>query len=242
MLKLVTRTSWGARRPKSLTRKELNSASTGHWHGTKVTVSGQGEWDHKYCASLVRGVQNFHMDTRGWSDIAYNFVECPHGYTFEGRGLDIINAANGTNAGNRSSHAICALSGEGNTFKMEEKIGFKAAVQYIAEKTGAPNTAIGHRDHKATACPGNERYDWIHKGMPVDQLPTPPQGDDDEMKPRLVRAPTGAVYAFDGVALRPANNSNYQSVIRWYSGQGEPWDNWSQEQIDSFPQEAGAPE
>jgi hypothetical protein len=72
-------------------------------------------------------------------------------------------------------------------------------------------------------------------------LPTIDQGDDD-MKPRLVRAPSGAVYAFDGVALRPANNPVYQSVIRWYSGQAEVWDNWSQEQIDVFPKEAGTPE
>jgi len=62
------------------------------------------------------------------------------------------------------------------------------------------------------------------------------------MRPRLVRAPSGAVYAFDGVTLRSANNAVYQSVVRWYSGQSEPWDQWSQEQIDAFPQEQGAPE
>ncbi len=182
------------------------------------------------------------MDARDYVDIAYNFVECPHGYTFEGRGLDVVNAANGTNAANQSSHAICALAGQGNPFKMEEKVGIKEAVKYIADRTGAANTAVGHRDHKATACPGDDRYSWVHSGMPTYELPHIDPGEEDEMKPRLVRAPSGAVFAFDGVALRPANNEHYQNVVRWYSGQSEPWDNWSQEQIDAFPKEAGAPE
>lgn len=83
---------------------------------------------------------------------------------------------------------------------------------------------------------------WNNQCIRIDYNPPLPQGEEDEMKPRLVRAPSGAVYAFDGVALRPANNPVYQSVIRWYAGQAEPWDNWSQEQIDAFPKEAGAPE
>lgn len=240
MLTLVTRSQWGARKPTKRTTKELNSPSTGHWTGQAVTVVGKFEWEHDKCAQLVRGIQNFHMDTRGWSDIAYNFMECPHGYTFEGRGLDVINSANGTNIANQNSHAICALSGEGNPFKMGEKVGFKAAVKYISDKTGAPNICVGHRDQKATACPGDERYNWLKAGMPTDELPPAPQGDDDEMKPRLVRGPQGDVYAFDGVALRPANNAVYQSVVRWYAAQGEPWDQWSQEQIDAFPKEPGA--
>lgn len=78
-------------------------------------------------------------------------------------------------------------------------------------------------------------------GHPI-QLPDIDHGEEDEMKPRLVRAPSGAVYAFDGVALRSANNVHYQNVVRWYSGQSEPWDNWSQEQIDAFPKDPGAPE
>lgn len=242
MLKLVTRAQWGARKPRKVVRKELNSATTSHWEGTLVTVFGKKEWDHKYCASLVRGIQNYHMDARDYIDVGYNFLECPHGYTFEGRGLDVINAANGTTNGNQTSHAICSIAGPGNPFPLEEKVGFKAAVAYISEKTGAPNKCIGHRDHKQTECPGDERYGWVHTGMPTYVLPDLPPGEDDEMKPRLVRAPNGAVYAFDGTVLRPANNAQYQSIVRWYGGQSEPWDQWTQEQIDSCPKETGATE
>lgn len=167
VLKLIPRAQWGARPPKNKSWGKLLKESTAHWQGNLLTVHGKKEWEHSRCAQLVRGIQNFHMDTRGYSDIGYNFIVCPHGYTFECRGLNVINAANGTNTGNRSSHAICALSGEGNPFKMDEKIGFRATVKHIAEKTGAIDRCIGHRDHKATACPGDERYAWVRAGMPV---------------------------------------------------------------------------
>lgn len=167
MVQIVTRAQWGARRPRSRVNAELSRPSTGHWNGPIVRVGGQSKWDHSRCASLVRGIQNFHMDSRGWQDIAYNFLVCPHEYIFEGRGLNIANGANGTNTGNRTSHAICSLAGEGNDFPVEEKRAFKYCVKHIADRTKAPNDAIGHRDHKATACPGNDRYNWIHSGMPV---------------------------------------------------------------------------
>lgn len=176
MLRLITRAQWEARPPKSRSVGKLTKASTVHWNGNVVTVYGKKEWDHSNCASLIRGVQNFHMNSRGYADIGYNFVVCPHGYTYEGRGLNVVNAANGTNTGNRNSHAICALAGEGNPFKMEEKNGIRATVKHIADRANAVDMCIGHRDHKATACPGDERYKWVHAGMPVSQISNPKVG------------------------------------------------------------------
>lgn len=76
---------------------------------------------------------------------------------------------------------------------------------------------------------------WNNQCIRIDYNPPLPAGEEDDMKPRIVRAPDGSVWAFDGVTLRTANDPVYRSVIRWYSGQGEEWDQWSQEQIDAFP-------
>lgn len=167
MINLVTRRDWGARQPKYVNRGSLNDISTCHWNGPTITVYGKTIWDHSRCPVLVRGIQDFHMDGRGWSDIAYNFVECPHGFTFEGRGLNVINGANGTNEGNRTSHAVMCLAGENNPFPDVEKMGFRECVMYIANNTAAPEGCKGHRDHKSTACPGDARYEWVHQGMPI---------------------------------------------------------------------------
>lgn len=165
-MKFVRRSQWGARSPKYVNRRAMKARSTGHWNGPQVRVSGQTYWDHAKCASLVRGIQNFHMDGKGWADIAYNFVVCPHGYVFEGRGINVQNGANGTNNGNRTSHAIMWLSGQGNPFTPAEKTGWKDTYNYVRGSAGAASGALGHRDHKSTECPGNERYAWLKSGMP----------------------------------------------------------------------------
>lgn len=173
-MKLVTREESGLRPPKYRNRGELSDESTAHWNGPTITIKGKTTWDHAYCAGIIRGIQNYHMDAKGWSDIAYNFVPCPHGYIFEGRGLNTLNGANGTNIGNRTSHAIMCLAGGGNPFPETEKVGFRECVSYISNHTKAPDRCKGHRDHKSTDCPGDARYSWVHKGMPINsQAPSP---------------------------------------------------------------------
>lgn len=245
MPKIVSRADSGLRAPRSRSTGVLNRKSTGHWNGPTLTIRGSTEWGHELCAGIVRGIQAFHMDVRKWNDIAYNFVICPHDYIFEGRGLNVINAANGTNEGNRTSHAVMWMTGQGNPFVEGEKRGFRGAVAYISDNTSAPDDAIGHRDHKSTECPGDERYRWIHDGMPVSgstptPVPTPEPIDEEEEDVRqMVRAPSGEVFVFDGIRLNRANNQKYQDILRFSGAQGgpngEPWTNWTQEQIDAVP-------
>lgn len=234
MTTLVTRVESELRPPRKRVEAKLNKPSTGHWNGPTLTVSGEKTWEHEKCFALVRGTQNFHMDGRGWSDIAYNFIVCPHSVIFEGRGLDVVNAGNGTKDGNRTSHAVMCLAGKENAFLDPEKSGFRDAVRYISENSSAPDEAIGHRDHKQTECPGDERYNWIHQGMPID-APYPGQPIEDDMKTWLVRAPNGAVYVFNGLFLIPANNKIYRDILKWHGTEGDPWFQWSKEQIDSVP-------
>lgn len=164
-MNFVKRDEWTNRPPKRVVKGTLSKSTTGHWNGPTVIVSGKSKWNHSTCASILRGIQNFHMDSRNWSDIAYNFAVCPHGYVFELRGLNTWNGANGTNEGNRSNHAVLFIAGEDNEFTEEERKAFVDCVQYIADHNSIEPLAIGHRDHKSTACPGDDRYRWIKDGM-----------------------------------------------------------------------------
>ncbi len=52
-------------------------------------------------AANVKAIQSYHMYTRGWCDIGYNFLIDVHGYIFEGRGGgdDVRGAHDGYNCG-----------------------------------------------------------------------------------------------------------------------------------------------
>lgn len=79
--RLVTRTAWGARRPRSTQRLEPSAVRFLVVHYSAMHSDEQA--DHRNCAARVRGIQNYHMDSHGW-DIAYNWLVCKHGYVFRG--------------------------------------------------------------------------------------------------------------------------------------------------------------
>lgn len=167
-MKFVSRAEWGAEAPRAdhgphphpLTKLAC------HWVGP-----GAGwPWDHSECAGRVLGIQRFHKYDRGWNDIAYNAVVCPHGYVFEGRGYGMANAANGGIDGDGSGHgdnheyvAVCYLGGEGDPFTDEAKDAFNDAGDWLDISSDA---WAGHQDLVSTGCPGPEILSWVRAGHP----------------------------------------------------------------------------
>ena len=171
----VTRAQWGARPARSTT--DLRHVDTVVFHYTAADADEQR--DHANCANRVRGIQNFHMDSRGWNDIAYNFLVCSHGYVFEGRGYWNWSAA----TGNDNSHtiAVCAL---GNDDVGEAELtpamrqAFVAVTKEIQRRWRKQLLYKGHRDFMSTVCPGNEIYGYIRSpqfsaAVNNDRLPGP---------------------------------------------------------------------
>jgi hypothetical protein len=222
-MSIVTRSQSGLRAPKKVIRGTLYRPSTGHWNGPGIPVV-----PHEKCAGLLRGIQNYHMDVKGWFDIAYNYIVCQHGVIFEGRGLNVCNGANGTNVGNNTSHAVMWMAGKGDPFPQDEKNGFRRAVRFISDQTHAPDSAIAHRDHKATECPGNERYNWIHAGMPGATLAPSPalpsglpvlregsRGDHVIVLQTVLRNKAGQNLVVDGV-FGPATKAAVINIQRFF--------------------------
>ena len=164
---LVHRETWGARQPRNVT--PLTNADI---RGTAVHYSAMAASDdHAACDDRVRQIQNGHMDGNGWSDIAYSWLTCQHGYAYQGRGWGIRTAANGTNAANDRYHAVCFLGADREGRDDVTPTGRKAIASVIAQ--GRQLYPKGwevrlHRDFKATACPGNELASWVRADMPID--------------------------------------------------------------------------
>jgi len=122
-----------------------------------------GSSPHSDCDNLMRSIQNYHMDTQGWSDIAYNLAVCEHGYIFEGRGKGKGSGANGTSDANHNYPSVCALVGENDPQSAVLDNGIADAVAKL-RGWGVGTSMRGHRDFVSTACPGNAIYNKMKDG------------------------------------------------------------------------------
>lgn len=174
---LIRRAEWGARPPKRVSNNISPSSATAHWGGPSPW-RGHHFTDHNHCYTIVRSYQNFHMDGRGWSDIAYTGLPCPHGYVFEGRGPGVRSAANGTNSGNFNSYALCYIGGEGDPLTEAGKQAYLEGARWL----GVPLNKV-HGDWKATGCPGPEITAWVKAGTPIQGKPVPPPSKPPPPKP-----------------------------------------------------------
>lgn len=158
-MRIITREVWGARPPRARHPIPVPTPKLYLHHAAGGVVAGD---DTVSDADLrrIRSIQNYHMDVRGWSDIAYSYLTDPDGNVFEGRGHGI---AGGHTAGqNTVSHAICVM-GNYETQKPEEELLERiAALVVLGHQSGwwPPGITGGHRDAPgaSTSCPGRYLY------------------------------------------------------------------------------------
>lgn len=172
---LQGRDEWGARPPKStLPPADPDEGCVDHHVGGGIwNAATIGE--HVRCAAFIRGIQAYHMDARGWQDIAYNFVVCPHGVAFVGRGFG-RNGANGTAYWNARTITVLWLIGAGDPFGTTIRDSMARAVRDVMDwaefAAGAAKKRRGHSDIRATSCPRPEILEISHSNYAP--VPTPP--------------------------------------------------------------------
>lgn len=149
---IVSRDAWGARPARR--RPTITTPTPELWlHHTAGDHSGPRG---------MRAIQDFHMDDRGWTDIAYSFVVDPASLAiYEGRGPGI--AGGHTRGHNTISHAICVMGDFNNLRPTPELIKRIAELVAHGHDQGwwPDQLSGGHRDVASTACPGSWLYDAI---------------------------------------------------------------------------------
>lgn len=112
---------------------------------------------------IARAYDRHHQVTKGWSNIAYNFLVGLSGSILEGRGWRNQGGATG-NGKDRHSLSICAI---GN-FETQEPTREMVDAIILWIITGielghiSPNVKIyGHRDGYSTTCPGKNLYKYL---------------------------------------------------------------------------------
>jgi len=165
----VTRADAGLRSPRSISRKITpgNGGCAPHYGGPPQPAAKFGS-SHQVCINTWKAWQNYHMDTHGWSDIAYTAGFCNHGFVFAGRGHGIRTAANGTNYGNQNFYAFVWIGGEG---QQPSQLAYDACDWLIedARTKGAGRAVKPHRFFKSTGCPGDPfaNYARLRDGLNI---------------------------------------------------------------------------
>lgn len=154
--KFHSRAELGLRRPKSVS----NTISPGrggvavHYGGAAQRISSPDEARARWIAW-----QRYHMDTRGWVDIAYTAGFDDWGNVYAGRGFGVRTAANGTNDGNNRYYAFTWIGGEGETPSAKALEALNWLIDEARREGGAGLDVRPHSSFKSTACPGQPLRD-----------------------------------------------------------------------------------
>jgi hypothetical protein len=176
---IAPRSAWGARPPK----EDYSYAPTVEHAVVHHSVT-QNVYSPADVPGILRSIQAFHMDARGWNDIAYNFAVDKFGGVWEARGGGITRAvigghALGANTGTTGVVALgdfsTALPPQAMVDSIGDIVGWKLGVhgtnpsQSSDYRIGATDryaegthlmlpAVIGHLDVGATGCPGDFLY------------------------------------------------------------------------------------
>lgn len=164
---VISRARWGAKpwrgpTPHRVSPKERTEFFS-HYHGAPPPA--------QLGFAVPRNVEAIHR-ANGWSGTGYNFMVDVSGYAYEGRGWDLV----GAHCPNHNRQGIGVYVAIGGNQKPSPAALHTVRRLYdeACERSGRALAKKGHRDGKATACPGDPLYDWVREGMPVPGLdPTP---------------------------------------------------------------------
>ncbi|WP_241241620.1 NlpC/P60 family protein [Brevibacterium linens] len=158
--KIGSRSSWGAKAYRG---------SPDYASGIKQAVVHHTSGSNSYSAAdvpgIIRGIQAYHQQGRGWNDIGYNVVADKYGRLWQARGGDISKAVIGAHvAGHNTGTFGISVLGTYNSAAPPKKtrdavasaIAWKFSINGISKAT--KSSLVGHRDLGQTECPGDAFY------------------------------------------------------------------------------------
>ncbi|GIG20189.1 hypothetical protein Cch01nite_09130 [Cellulomonas chitinilytica] len=182
---IISRAAWGA--DESLRACDPDYSPAMRAVAVHHTASANG-YSADEVPAILRGFYAYHVQSRGWCDIGYNFLVDRFGRIFEGRAGGVMSTVVGVHTGGFNSRTIgiAAIGDYGTTSvpaaledALVSLIAWKAAIHHIAadqdvtmvsgggaskfpEGTVVSFPAVyGHRDAQLTSCPGQNLYDLL---------------------------------------------------------------------------------
>lgn len=177
---VTTRAAWGARNPD----KVCGTAHSPAWITIHHTVTPTR--DSVSVEQRLRGIQTFHIDTRGWCDIGYHFLVGQNGRVYQGISDE---RRTGIHVGGNNTNNVGVSYLGTYTSDIPSDGMFNAGGEIVRWLTDTYRIARtrerirGHREWGSTECPGNALYPRLQTiidranavgGGTVDPPPPPP--------------------------------------------------------------------
>lgn len=215
MVEYLPRSAWNARTPNpgpgDLTVSRVEGMVI-HWPG----MGDARKATQAQVASALRGWQDYHMDGRGWSDIAYQVAVDQAGRAWTLRGLRTQSGANGDNDVNERFGAILLVLGTGehpSPAMLATTRGVIADARAIYPNCDEikPHSAVRP---EPTDCPGDIARGLIEAGAFEPTTTTTPEDDD--------MANAGDVLA-EIQALRTEERARYTTETERWKAEADRW-------------------
>lgn len=186
MVTYLPRSAWRARASRggvALSPSVVQGEAL-HWPGMAKPINAAGAAGQARVASALRGWQNYHMDGRGWSDIAYQIAIDQAGRAWTLRGLNIRSGANGDAHVNLLYGAFLLVLAPGEKPSAAMIATTKGVITDFRKRfPKARAKPYGHRDVRAagTDCPGPLAYAAIQAGTFTPTAATAPKPPEEDM-------------------------------------------------------------
>lgn len=149
---IISRAAWGASKAKGEYTNHTPRKLVVH-HSTEPDVAAYRG------AASVKGIQDFHMNSRGWMDIGYHFLVGPDGKIFQGRPETVVGAHSPPNV---DMVGICVIGNyepgkdplSADTLESLNQLLAHLCGKYQIKTAGI----FGHRNFRQTDCPGGVLY------------------------------------------------------------------------------------
>lgn len=160
-MRIVSRKAWGARPARDRTYQDARSVKELFIH---YSESPGGQYAFADQRRAAQQIQDFHMDSRGWSDVAYSYLvfNSSRPRVFAGRGARVVPAAQLNH--NTNTVAVCVVMRDNEKLTWQTRLQLRRLVWHLRHRVILRNVPV--RPHSAvtdTSCPGDQLRAWIKK-------------------------------------------------------------------------------
>ena len=156
-VKIHTRADWGARAPRCASSSMTPNRATIHHTVTPTN-------DSMSAPARLRQIQSFHMFSRGWCDIGYNYLISRDGRVWRARGPTKVGAhVSNANTGNIGISVMGTYTSTAPTATQmcnAAKLLRRLSMDFGGVDLNRTDVK-GHRQYGGTVCPGNALYNRI---------------------------------------------------------------------------------